>query len=315
MNAGTLSVTNGQRHVLDGAMPTYADRRHISTNGLIEFANGGTGSVSTVNISGGTLTTTSSSPTDATDLAVRGTTTVTLSGTGNFTTPVLNMTSNQTSGTASGTFNLNGGTLTTGAVIAGTNTGSKTFNFNGGTLQATAGSTAFMTGLTNAFVKSGGAVIDTQTFSDTIGQNLLTDATSTGGGLTKNGTGTLILTGANTYTGATLISAGTLQLGNGGTTGTLSPTSAITDNGTLAFNNSGTLTQGTSFSGSALSGTGGLTQAGTGTTTLLAANTYTGPTLISAGTLQLGNGGTTGTLSPPARSPTTARWPSTTPAH
>ena len=45
-----------------------------------------------------------------------------------------------------------------------------------------------------------------------------------------------------------------------------------------------------------VSGTGSLTQAGTGTPTLTGDNTYTGGTTISAGTLQLGNGGTTGSL-------------------
>jgi hypothetical protein len=50
-----------------------------------------------------------------------------------------------------------------------------------------------MTGLTNAFVKAGGAVIDTQAFNVTISQDLLTDVVSTGGGLTKQGAGTLTL--------------------------------------------------------------------------------------------------------------------------
>jgi fibronectin-binding autotransporter adhesin len=97
--------------------------------------------------------------------------------------------------------------------------------------------------------------------------------------------GTLILTGANAYTGATTISAGTLQIGNGGTAGALNTGSAITNDGTLAFNRSDTLTQGTHFA-SVISGSGAVTQAGAGTLILSGANNYTGATTISAGTLQ-----------------------------
>lgn len=110
----------------------------------------------------------------------------------------------------------------------------------------------------------------------------LSGVISGAGGLAKTGGGsTLVLTGANTYGGTTLISAGTLQLGTNGTIGTLPTTSAITDNGVFKINRSDFVTQGTDFSGAAITGNGSLVQAGTGTTTLNVANTYSGGTIIT----------------------------------
>jgi autotransporter-associated beta strand protein len=85
--------------------------------------------------------------------------------------------------------------------------------------------------------------------------------------------GTTIFTAANTYTGTTTVNAGVLQLGNGGTTGSLSTASAITMNtaGTLAINRSNAVTQGTDFG--SLAGAGKFSQAGSGATTLNTSNT------------------------------------------
>ena len=101
--------------------------------------------------------------------------------------------------------------------------------------------------------------------------------------LIKSGAGTQILTADNTYTGPTTISEGTLQLGDGGTTGSIPLISTITDNGTLVINHSNTMTQGLDFG--LISGTGGFIQAGTGKTIFNLANTYAGATLVNAGTL------------------------------
>ena len=97
-----------------------------------------------------------------------------------------------------------------------------------------------------------------------------------GASLVKVGAGTLTLSGANTYTGGTTITAGTLQLGNGGTTGSI--LGDVVNNATLAFNRSNAY----QFDG-AISGSGAVQQIGAGTTTLTAVNTYAGATTISAG--------------------------------
>ncbi|GAA0887366.1 autotransporter outer membrane beta-barrel domain-containing protein [Rhodanobacter soli] len=109
------------------------------------------------------------------------------------------------------------------------------------------------------------------------------------GSLEQAGKGTLFLTGANTYTGDTTISRGILQLGNGGTTGSI--TGNVTNEASLVFNRSDDVI----FNG-LVSGSGSLEQAGAGTLILTGANTYTGGTTISRGTLQLGNGGITGSI-------------------
>jgi autotransporter-associated beta strand protein len=106
--------------------------------------------------------------------------------------------------------------------------------------------------------------------------------------LNKTGTGTLVLTGTNTYTGGTTISGGTLQIGNGGTGGSI--VGNITNNAALVFNRSNAIT----YDG-VISGTGSL-EVKNGTTILANNNGYSGGTTISGGTLQIGNGGSSGSL-------------------
>lgn len=106
------------------------------------------------------------------------------------------------------TVNLNGGRLVVRKVRK--NSGTGTFNFNGGTLMPTTTHNDFMTGLNYAYVKAGGAIIDSTNYNITVAQALLDGGE--GGGLTKLGTGTLTLFDANTYSGATVVSNGVLQL-------------------------------------------------------------------------------------------------------
>jgi len=151
---------------------------------------------------------------------------------------------------------------------------------NGGTLETTA---SIATNRNIAITASNGTV------QTDILAYAVSGVISGQGVLTKTGPGTLMLTGANTYSGGTTISAGTLQLGNGATSGSI--VGNVTNNAALAFDRSDTVT----FSG-IVSGTGALTQIGSGTTILTGVNTYSGGTTISAGTLQLGSGATSGSI-------------------
>ncbi|TCS99734.1 autotransporter-associated beta strand repeat-containing protein, partial [Aquabacter spiritensis] len=107
------------------------------------------------------------------------------------------------------------------------------------------------------------------------------------GGLEKADYGTLILSGANTYTGGTVISAGTLQIGAGGAAGEIG--GDVANAGVLAFARSGELRL-----DGAISGTGALVQSGPGTVYLTGSNSYSGGTTIAGGTLRIDGAGALG---------------------
>jgi hypothetical protein len=138
---------------------------------------------------------------------------------------------------ASGRINLNGGMLSTARTIENGSifTTNAFVNLNGGTLQAAAAidliAAAASNRRTTVNVLSGGAIIDTQAFNASISE-ILRDGGG-GGGLTKAGLGTLALTGTNTYTGATAINAGTLEV-----SGSLASTNiAVSATATLVLQN------------------------------------------------------------------------------
>ncbi len=110
------------------------------------------------------------------------------------------------------------------------------------------------------------------------------------GRLTITGAGRSVFAGNNTYSGGTTISGGTLQVGVGGTSGTAG-TGPITNNSVLSFFRSDDLVL-----SQQISGTGLVEQGGSGKLVFAVDQTYTGPTSIANGALQLGNGSTGGAM-------------------
>ena len=107
--------------------------------------------------------------------------------------------------------------------------------------------------------------------------------------LIKTGSGTLVLSGNNTYTGTTTVSSGELQIGSGGTSGSIAGN--LVNNATTTFDRAGSST----YNGF-ISGSGALNKEGTGLLTLTANSSFSGTTTISSGSLQIGNGGSSGSI-------------------
>jgi autotransporter-associated beta strand protein len=105
-------------------------------------------------------------------------------------------------------------------------------------------------------------------------------------GLTKSGDGTLTLSAPNTYSGTTQINAGTLQIGDGGTSGTLgSGAVTIAGGATLTIHRSDDYSL---PAGQVISGAGALIKEGNGTLTLSGNSNHTGGTTINGGVLKAG---------------------------
>ncbi|EAR2770339.1 autotransporter outer membrane beta-barrel domain-containing protein [Salmonella enterica] len=150
--------------------------------------------------------------------------------------------------------------------FSGSNTYTGGTTINDGTLVAT-----------SVDALGSGDVTDNATLELNTGGDFTNNIGGTGR-VEKSGDGTLTLSGSNTYTGGTLISDGTLVASNVEALGT----GDVTDNATLALNTGGTFDN-------AISGSGQVVKSGDKTLTLSGANSYTGGTTISGGTLVASN--------------------------
>jgi autotransporter-associated beta strand protein len=297
---GIVNITGGTVEVLQKG-----------TSNVGSTLGASTGATGVLNINGGTFNSNAAVSSsgiyvgeNATGvLNVSGTAAVNLGGTAAANN--LKIGANNTAG-VNGTVNLGavgtgGGTITTGRVWTGGTTAKSYFDFHGGTLKSsTTPNAAFMTGLTGAYVYGEGGTIDNNSQTITIGQNMLAPASKGAGSISTTGFGTTtgyttapfvaitggsgtgmtanaVVDGSGNLTGFTITNPGTGYLAGDTLTVTLSgggyaTTSTSTTAITLADNTSG-----------------GLTFAGSGTTTLTGTSTYTGGTTVTAGTLALGN--------------------------
>ena len=170
---------------------------------------------------------------------------------------------------------------------SGTFSGLITTNQNFQVVQvATTGGNAL--NITGGITSNGNA--DTVTFNNAGNVNVASAITNGGGTITvaQSGTGTTTLTGANTYTGSTILNSGVFQLGINvsGSDGVLSNSSNVQNNAVFVYDYAGSQSY-----GGVISGAGAVTVEGSGTVALTGANTDSGTTNVtSIATLQLGNG-------------------------
>ena len=290
LGAVPLVPTSGNITMGGGTLRGTADMTINANRGITMAAGGGT-----FDVTSGTTTTVNG--------VIDGPNSMTKSGAG---TLALNG-----ANTYSGATTVIGGTLT----LAGggsLNSASNVFISGGafdidGTSQTTGAVSLFSGSITGS-----GGTLTAPSF--TVNAGSISAILGGGGGLTKNSaSGTVTLTGANTYSGTTLVNLGTLALGAGGS---ISASSNLTvSGGIFALGANSTSANAVTLNSGSITGVGGgvltgssytvqngtisailagasspLTKTGTGTVTLTAVNTYGGPTNVNAGTLALGAG-------------------------
>jgi autotransporter-associated beta strand protein len=189
-------------------------------------------------------------------------------------------TSSSTTALPNSTLEIDGGTLRAGnnQLAAITAQVATTFVGFGATLDLN----GFPMTVKNLFAPfSGGQVVQIDGTTLSLVNGNFAGTISGTGRLQQLSGGTTILSGTNTYSGGTVINSnGTLQLGTGGTSGSI--VGDVANDGTLTINRAGTF-----MLGGTISGAGTFNQIGSGNTTLTSINTYTGATTVNAGTLSV----------------------------
>jgi autotransporter-associated beta strand protein len=293
-NSGTgvlsINMASGSTVTLSGSSSYTGGTFFGGTNGTLILANSNAVGASTVsfnNTSGNTL-----------DIATNGGDYGFSIGDGSGASFTI-LSDRATAGAGIG-HSLGGGTLGTGTVIlsAGSNvtSGIASLSFAGINLSSGFNGTTFFNP-TNVNV-SFGSVNSISAFTHTLdldgstAGNLITGPVTNSSGtiaLTKSGSSTWTLAGqSNTYTGATNISGGTLQLGTGIVShdGLLTATSSVLDNGNLVYDPAGTVA-----ATYVIAGSGNVSMIGSGTVTLTATNGYAGATNVLGGTMIVSGAG------------------------
>jgi outer membrane autotransporter protein len=287
-----MAVFAGARGIVTVTQPIFFTGLEFMTDGY-RIDQGEEGSLNLIG-----------SPTITTDAGVTATINATINGAGGITKEGVGTLILTAENTYLGITTINAGVL---SISSDANLGTapspgapvaNRLTLNGGALQATA---SFALDTNRGITLLGGGTIGVTD------QNVLSyGGVITGvGSLTKTDTGTLVLSGMNTYIGATTVNGGTLRAGMANTLPSQTALS-VTAGATFDLNNfaqsigslagagsvtlgTGALTTGndntsTDFSG-VISGLGGLTKVGTGTQILSGNNTYTGATTVNGGSL------------------------------
>lgn len=277
VKAGTVDVASGKLSQFKASNMSVAAlvlennaTAALSLNNLalsVGSLSGGGATGGNVSLGSATLTVGALNASTAYSGVISGSGSLILTGTGTLALTGANTYTGSTT-ISSGTLSFAAGALDSTSVVS----------MNGGTLQWNGTNTQDVSS-SIAMVNGTTATLDTNGNTITLANDI---GAGTSGSLVKTGNGALILTTAESYTGATTVATGTLQLGSSAGVGTLAGGGPVTVNSgaTLAFGESGTATI-----SNAIAGSGALVHAGTGTTTLSGTSSFGGTVAVNTGAL------------------------------